>query len=128
MPNIVSRKFVRLIEILPIKEDSGDCRAFYITSQNEFITVIWNLIERYGVSPHGRGSWNQIGARENFFQYNGYQEYLMYVSIKQITAEDWYLVQYDRTERDHPFYVISLTDVKSRYQQFIQQFDSINNS
>lgn len=97
--------------------------VYYITSKEEFIKVIWNLVQHLGLYPIGMGSWNQDGAKEWFFD-QGYSSYLMRGSVKDFNGEDWYIFEYDKRSiyDEDVIFIIKLEDIREKYHSFMSQF------
>lgn len=97
-------------------------RAYYITSREEFIHVVWAVVKFLDISPMGMGSWEQEGAKEYFFN-NGYSSYLMSGSVKDFMGEDWYIFEYERCGDNPAIFAIKLETIKERHASFMRQFN-----
>lgn len=102
---------------------NNDCHnVFYITSKEEFLNTIWNLVKHLELEPISMGSWNQEGAKEKFFN-GGYSSYLMSGSVKEFEEKDWYIFEYNKEYSDYDvIFVIRLNTIKEDYSSFMSQF------
>lgn len=120
---IIKEKTIKDTHILP--EYQGEHDAFYIRSKEEFIEMIWRVVQKHRVGPIGMGNWNQKGAKEHFFDEKGYMSYLKREGLVNFIEEDWYVVQWDREAQldfdDRVFYVTRLRDINIRHARYIKQ-------
>lgn len=117
-------KTIKNTHILPEYQEE-EHTSFYVQSQKEFVEMIWQVVQRHSVGPIGMGNWNQVGAKEHFFDRKGYMDYLKREGLVDFIEEDWYVVQWDRKAQseleDRIFYITRLRDINMRHARYIKQ-------